>query len=448
MPELHGLLRVADEHLRASRALALVNAEDRELADERVAGDLEDVRQERLARIVPILEGLLVRAVAGHERAQVAFLRAGEMLRDRVEQLAYPDVVLRIRKEDRHDVPLVHRALERRVQRRVVRLLAAEVLLHQAFVQLDDLVEHRRVRGSDRAEVALAALVQEALDDRLAVAGRQVDGQTLVSERLLNPRDERLEIDFRRVDLVDHDRARQVALARGLEHAPRHDLDAADRVDHDHTGLDGRHARQRRADQVRRSGRVDDVDPLAEVVGVQDGRVDRVLVLALLLLKVGEAVALGDRSPAVDGAGGVQQGIDERRLPAAAVTGEEHVANVGGGVTGHERKTPRAGGRTGGMARARLPNRSRGPGRHRAAGAPVYVRTIRRQDSRARRGRARARRGRARTGGSHALSRSPGTSGEGARDAHARVRARRRAANEPASTAPAIMRGSGTSTLW
>ena len=40
-----------------SGALALVNAEDRQLADEGVGGDLEHVGQQRLVGIVAILEG-------------------------------------------------------------------------------------------------------------------------------------------------------------------------------------------------------------------------------------------------------------------------------------------------------------------------------------------------------------------------------------------------------
>ena len=48
--------------------------------------------------------------------------------------------------------------------------------------------------------------VQQALDDRLAVAGRQVDRQALGAERLLDLRDQRLQVHLGHVDLVDDDR--------------------------------------------------------------------------------------------------------------------------------------------------------------------------------------------------------------------------------------------------
>ena len=50
--ELDRLFVVADEDLRLPAALALVNAEDRQLADERIGRHLEHVRQQRLVRIV------------------------------------------------------------------------------------------------------------------------------------------------------------------------------------------------------------------------------------------------------------------------------------------------------------------------------------------------------------------------------------------------------------
>ena len=81
----------------------------------------------------------------------------------------------------------------------------------------------------------------------------------------------------------------------------------------------GRHA-SACADQIGRAGRVDEVDPLAQVIGMQDRGVDRVPVLLLLFLEVAEAGAIGDGGFAVDGPAGEQQRIDQRRLP-----GRRHV---------------------------------------------------------------------------------------------------------------------------
>ena len=84
----------------------------------------------------------------------------------------HADAVLGVGEEDRHDVALVHRLLERGVQRRVVRLLAAEVFLHQVLVHLDDLVEDGGVAALDGVEVAFAVVVEQAFDDGFAAAGR------------------------------------------------------------------------------------------------------------------------------------------------------------------------------------------------------------------------------------------------------------------------------------
>ena len=128
--------------------------------------------------------------------------------------------------------------------------------------------------------------------------------------------------------------------------------------------------RQAMAGPIRsgRAGRVDQVDPLALVVGVEDGGVDRVLVLLLLLLEIAEADAVGDRALCGDGAAGVEQGVGQRRLSAAAVAGEQDVADVSGGVGRH-------GGLlaqevwTGGGARRRTPRPSTRihPGLHEAS---------------------------------------------------------------------------------
>ena len=114
------------------------------------------------------------------------------------------------------------------VQRLVVRLLAAEVLLHQVLVHLDDLVEDGGVAALDRVEVALALVVEQALDDRLAAAGGQVDRQALRAERLAGSvSTSAFEVDVRHVALVDDDRPRQVAVLGGLHHPAGDDLDAA-----------------------------------------------------------------------------------------------------------------------------------------------------------------------------------------------------------------------------
>ena len=84
----------------------------------------------------------------------------------------------------RHEVILAQRLLERIVQLLGRELLALlEVERHQLFVDLDHLVDDLGVRRLDRGEVRrLAARLEEAVDDRLAAVGRQVERQAGLAE--------------------------------------------------------------------------------------------------------------------------------------------------------------------------------------------------------------------------------------------------------------------------
>ena len=77
--ELDGLFVVADVDLGVGRAFALVDAEDGQLADERVGGDLEDMGQQRLVGIFGVFKGAFARrGVAGEEWAGIAFRGLGK----------------------------------------------------------------------------------------------------------------------------------------------------------------------------------------------------------------------------------------------------------------------------------------------------------------------------------------------------------------------------------
>ena len=60
------------------------------------------------------------------------------------------------------------------------------------------------------------------------------------------------------------------------------------------------------------------------------------LVLFLFLFEIAEAGAVGDGRLAVDRPAGEQHRIDQRRLSDPAVAGNQDVANIRGGVAGHE----------------------------------------------------------------------------------------------------------------
>ena len=74
--DLDRLARVADEELRARAHRPLVHAEDAELADERIDGDLEDVGDDVLRRVRGDRDALGVIALALEKGRRVA-LRAG-----------------------------------------------------------------------------------------------------------------------------------------------------------------------------------------------------------------------------------------------------------------------------------------------------------------------------------------------------------------------------------
>ena len=246
------------------------------------------------------------------------------MLGDRIQQLRNADAAARIREQNRHDVRLIHRPFERGVQDVVIRLLAAEILLHQRVIQLDDLIENSRVRLGRRERISLSpSLFSRHSTTALPPPAGKIDRQTFVAERFLNLCDQRFQIDFRQIDLVDDDR-RGADLATGdFHHPPGDDFDPALRVDDDDYGLHRRQAAMRVADQIRAARRVDEVDPLAEVIRMQDGRVDRMPVFLFLLFEIAEAAPVGHGALVLDGPAGKEHGIDQRGFPAAAVADED-----------------------------------------------------------------------------------------------------------------------------
>ena len=191
----------------------------------------------------------------------------------------------------------------------------------------------------DGVKVGFAFGVQQAIHDLLAAVRGQVDRQAFSAEGVLNPADDRFQIDVGHVNLVDDDRPREVALASGLENAPGDDFHTRLGVDDDRDRLHRRQARQRRADQVRRAGNVNQVDPLARVVQMKDRAVDRMAVLFFFLFKVGESCcrrrteALRLTAPAANSMASARV-----VLPLPSVAGDENVADVRGGITGHLKK--------------------------------------------------------------------------------------------------------------
>ncbi len=78
MADLECLFAVVDEQLGVLAHGALVDAEDRQLADERVIDDLEYIRDHVLLRIRFGKQGFRTRAAAFGERGRIAFARVGQ----------------------------------------------------------------------------------------------------------------------------------------------------------------------------------------------------------------------------------------------------------------------------------------------------------------------------------------------------------------------------------
>jgi hypothetical protein len=96
--------------------------------------------------------------------------------------------------------------------------------------------------------------IEEAIDDALAAAGRQIDRQTLPAEERLDRREQAGQIGVLGVDLVDDDEAAETAFCRPVHHPRGDHLDAGLRADDDRRGLHGVERADRLAEKVRKSG--------------------------------------------------------------------------------------------------------------------------------------------------------------------------------------------------
>ena len=68
------------------------------------------------------------------------------------------------------------------------------------------------------------------------------------------------------------------------------------------------------------------------MIEADDRGIDRVAVRLLVLLKIRNGGAARDLAARLDCAGGVQQGLDQRRLSRRLMAGEQDVADLGGAV--------------------------------------------------------------------------------------------------------------------
>ena len=360
--DLHRLARIADVELGVPGHRAPMDPEYAELAHEGVDRNLEDVGDGRGVGVRRDLHRL-VRGVA--ERGTVPLPRAGHDLLDHVGELRDPDPRFRRGETHRDEMTLAQRPLERVVEPiRIERLalVQLQVALHQRLVDLDHLIHDAGMGFVHRREVGRPVTgCKEAVHHLRATARGQVDGHALAAEDLGEIREQRLQVELFGVDLVHHHHTGESARGRRLHHAPGDHLDALARIHHHGRRLHRSEHRERAAEKIGVTGGVHEVDMARAVVEVHDRGVQRVLVLLLLRVEVAHRGAAGDRTGSVDDAGECEQRLGQGRLAGTAMPRQSHVADVVGGMGGHERSPPSvvAIGRTGSISSAR-PRATRG----------------------------------------------------------------------------------------
>ena len=219
-----------------------------------------------------------------------------------------------------------------------------EVMLHHRLVDLDDLVDDLLVPLGNRAEIALAFRVAEAVYDPRAMIRRQVQGQALGTESLAQFLQSAGVVGTVVVDLVDDDDPAQVAGPGVLHHPSRAVGHAAVGIDDHGHGLDRGQRGQRGAAEVGIARCVDqvEVDAFAGgggVVDAGDGGIERVAALFFDGVEIGDGAAAFDAACRLDRAAGLQQGFEKRGFAGGGVACEGHVAD-GCGAVGHERTSP------------------------------------------------------------------------------------------------------------
>ena len=282
------------------------------------------------ARVGHGLDRLRVAAVEFDEWRRIGFGRIGEQALGHVQQ--FLDAHARACRCEAHRYQM---ALAQALLEGVVQFLAGQsafaqvqVMFHHGLVDLHHLVDDLLVPVGHIAQVGDAGGLPEAVDDRLAAVGGQVERQHFGAELLAQRRQHAGAVGAFVVDLVDDDGAAQVALGGAFHEAARAMRDALVGVDHDQGGFHRGKGRQGRAAEFRIPRRVDQVDVHAAVVGAGDGGIDGVAAALLEGIMIGHGGAAFDGACHLEGAAGMQQGFEERCFAGAGVACQGHVADL------------------------------------------------------------------------------------------------------------------------
>ena len=259
-----------------------------------------------------------------------------------------PEVLRRDGAADREELAACDALLERSRDLVRVELLALEVALHQALVDLHDLVEEllavflgeSRHRVGDRDGVGLLLAARrhvrahvEHVDDALELvlrADRDVHGDASRRELLLDLTERAEEVGPLTVEHVHDEEAREAEVLRELLHARGPDLEAHHAGDDDERALDDAERAARLTLERRVARAVDEVELPVLPARVGERQRDRQLALLLVLVRVGDGRAGLDRPEPVDLPCLVEQCLDEGRLARPAVPDDGDVADLPG----------------------------------------------------------------------------------------------------------------------
>jgi hypothetical protein len=162
----------------------------------------------------------------------------------------------------------------------------------------------------------------------LLLADRQLDGDRLAAEELLDGFQSPAEVRILAVELVDDDRPGQAVL---LEHAPdffRADFDAGHAADDHRRRVHGTEAGLGVPEKIAVAGSVDDIDLVVLPFTEADGGVDGDLPFDLVGVVVRDGISLVDLGQAAGRPRIEQERGRERRLPRRAVPDQGDIPDL------------------------------------------------------------------------------------------------------------------------
>ena len=330
-------------HVAAAAQHAAVDAEERELADEGVGGDLEGEGRERL--LVADVACLALAVAQPFDGWLVE--RRGQEVDDRVEHRLHALVLERAAAQHGHELGGDGAGAQPADELLGAQLLAVEVLHHQLVVALGDgleegvpvlghLLDHvgrdlRALAGGAQVVGVDDRLLADQVDDALEVAlgaDRQLDANRVGAEACADAGHRRVEVGADAVHLVDEADAWHVVAVGLAPDRLRLGLDTGDRVEHGHRAVEDAQAALHLHGEVHVPGRIDYVDAVAAPFGSGRRRGDGDAALLLLDHPVHRRGALVDLAHLVDAAGVEEDALGGGGLARVDVGHDPDVAGL------------------------------------------------------------------------------------------------------------------------